>query len=66
MTVERRGPRRAIAPASPRAEHAPQEDTALRSLSKEDRAKLGMDAWEPSLLRQLLAAHNKPTNQNKS
>jgi hypothetical protein len=66
MAAERRGPRPASAPASRRAPRAPQEDTAVRSLSKEDRAKLGMDAWEPSLLRQLLAAHNKLTDENKS
>lgn len=35
------------------------EDTALRGLSKVDRKKLGMDAWEPSLLRKLLAAQNR-------
>jgi hypothetical protein len=37
----------------------PLEDTALRSLDKAERAKLGMDAWEPSLLRELLKAHNR-------
>jgi hypothetical protein len=35
------------------------EDTALLSLSKTDRKKLGMDAWEPSLLRKLLTAQNR-------
>lgn len=35
------------------------DDTALRSMSKEDRAHLCMDAWEPSLLRKLLHAQNK-------
>ena len=35
------------------------EDTALLSLSKADRNKLGMDSWEPSLLRKLLAAQNR-------
>jgi hypothetical protein len=35
------------------------EDTALLSLSPEDRARLGMDAWEPSLLRKLLTAQNR-------
>lgn len=35
------------------------EDTALVSLSKEYRNRLGMDSWEPSLLRQLLAAQNR-------
>jgi hypothetical protein len=35
------------------------EDTALRSLTEEDRAHLCMDAWEPSLLRKLLKAQDK-------
>ena len=35
------------------------EDTALRVLSKQDRAKLSMDSWEPSLLRNLLKAQNR-------
>jgi hypothetical protein len=34
------------------------EDTALLSLSRSDRRKLNMDAWEPSLLRKLLTAQN--------
>jgi len=40
----------------PRDSH---EDTAVRSLSKADRKKLSMDAWEPSLLRKLLSAQNR-------
>lgn len=35
------------------------EDTALRSLSRSERATLDIDAWEPSLLRALLEAHDK-------
>ena len=35
------------------------EDTAMRSLSRVDRKKLEMDAWEPSLLRMLLSAQNR-------
>ena len=35
------------------------DDTALMSLSKIERRQLGMDAWEPSLLRKLLAAQNR-------
>ena len=31
----------------------------MMSLSPEDRSKLNMDAWEPSLLRKLLSAQNK-------
>ena len=35
------------------------EDTASRYLSRSDRKKLNMDAWEPSLLRKLLSAQNR-------
>jgi hypothetical protein len=35
------------------------EDTALRSLTREDRKHLSMDSWEPSLLRKLLSAQNR-------
>lgn len=35
------------------------EDTAIRSLSREERKQISMDAWEPSLLRKLLSAQNK-------
>jgi hypothetical protein len=35
------------------------EDTAVRQLTPEDRARLSMDAWEPSLLRKLLQAQGK-------
>lgn len=41
------------------SKEASTEDTAVLSLSKEDRARLCMDAWEPSLLRKLLRAQNK-------
>lgn len=41
------------------AELEPQEDTALLSLTAEDRDQLVMDSWEPSLLRKLLSAHNR-------
>jgi hypothetical protein len=37
----------------------PAEDTAIRCLSKEERAKLSIDSWEPSLLRRLLRAANR-------
>jgi hypothetical protein len=40
------------------------EDTAMRRLSKEERARLGIDSWEPSLLRALLAAQNQ-LDENK-
>jgi len=35
------------------------DDTAIRSLSKEEIRRLSIDAWEPSLLRHLLEAENK-------
>jgi hypothetical protein len=44
---------------SPEPAPSPIEDTALSCLSKADRRKLAMDAWEPSLLRKLLAAQNR-------
>lgn len=35
------------------------EDTAMRSLSKDERRRLAMDSWEPSLLRNMLEAADK-------
>ena len=32
------------------------EDTALKRLTREDRERIGFDAWEPSLLRKMLKA----------
>lgn len=37
----------------------PHEDTAMRSLSKDEIKRLSIDAWEPSLLRHMLEAQNK-------
>lgn len=42
-----------------RAETEPSDDTIRTSLSKDDRRRLGIDAWEPSLLRELLTAQNR-------
>ena len=42
------------------------DDTAHRSLSKTDRAKLAMDAWEPSLLRQLLKPPKASPKRHRS
>ncbi|HEY8519750.1 MAG TPA: hypothetical protein VIN61_06700 [Gammaproteobacteria bacterium] len=42
-----------------RAEAFETEDTALRALTREDRAKLEIDAWEPSLLRHMLQAQGR-------
>ena len=49
-----------------RADAASVEDTALKSLSQQDRDKLAMDAWEPSLLRKLLEAQNKLPGKSRS
>jgi hypothetical protein len=50
----------ALKPTQPKAgKSTKDDDTALLHLSKADRNKLGMDAWEPSLLRKLLAAQNR-------
>lgn len=41
------------------ADGTPLEDTAMRSLSKDEIKRLSIDAWEPSLLRHMLEAQNK-------
>ena len=51
--------RRGSSLAARSKDHEPIDDTAIRSLSKEERARLSMDSWEPSLLRNLLRAENK-------
>lgn len=38
---------------------APPEDTALSELTPEDRERLAIDAWEPTLLRKLLEAEER-------
>lgn len=41
------------------------EDTAMRSLTQEERKRLSIDSWEPSLLRHLLKAENRlPEKKN--
>ncbi|HEX6996477.1 MAG TPA: hypothetical protein VF339_20270 [Gammaproteobacteria bacterium] len=35
------------------------DDTALRSLSKDEVSRMSIDAWEPSLLRHMLEAQDK-------
>jgi hypothetical protein len=35
------------------------EDTAMRSLSKDEIKRMSIDAWEPSLLRNMLEAEDK-------
>lgn len=48
----------------PVAGTAPADDTALCALTRVERARLGMDSWEPSLLRELLQAENRlPTDK---
>jgi len=41
------------------AEPVAVDDTALQMLTDEERAALGMDSWEPSLLRAMLQAENR-------
>ncbi len=54
-----RGVARGAAANEPRAGTAPTDDTAVRALTRAERARLGMDSWEPSLLRELLQAQNR-------
>lgn len=35
------------------------DETALKSLTREERRQISMDCWEPSLLRKLLSAQNR-------
>jgi hypothetical protein len=49
----------------PKSQRPSTDDTAERSLSKVERRRLGMDSWEPSLLRKLLAAQNRLRKQQK-
>jgi hypothetical protein len=51
--------KRPVTASEPEPEPDRIEDTAMKCLSKADRRKLVMDAWEPSLLRKLLAAQNR-------
>jgi len=51
--------------ARPRAPRPAVDDTAELGLSKVERRQLGMDSWEPSLLRKLLAAQNRLRKQQK-
>lgn len=40
------------------------DDTAIRALNEQDRSKLDIDSWEPSLLRHMLKAVGKlPTKR---
>ncbi len=41
------------------------EDMALGPLTPEDRERLAMDAWEPTLLRKLLKAQDALLRQSK-
>jgi len=50
----------------PKSQRSSPDDTAELSLSKVERRQLGMDSWEPSLLRKLLAAQNRLRKQQKS
>lgn len=49
----------------PRAEQDPSDDTVGRRLTREERARLAMDAWEPSLLRELLKAEGRLSGEQE-
>jgi hypothetical protein len=49
----------------PRPPKTAGDDTVELGISKVERRRLGMDAWEPSLLRKLLAAQNRVRKQPK-
>jgi hypothetical protein len=57
--MPKRAPKPAAASGDPAAPQAHVEDTAARCLTPVERRRLGIDSWEPSLLRALLEAHNK-------
>ena len=48
----------AVAPRQPRTSSTP-DDSAIRALNEQDRSKLDIDSWEPSLLRHMLKAEGK-------
>lgn len=54
----------ALKPTRRPPKQSEEDDSALFRLSKADRKKLNMDAWEPSLLRKLLAAQNRLRTRN--
>lgn len=47
------------APVPPRRRKPELDETALRSLTREERRQISMDSWEPSLLRKLLSAQDR-------
>jgi hypothetical protein len=38
-----------------------EEDTVMRRLSRKDKDRMGVDSWEPSLLRKMLRARDGKT-----
>lgn len=60
-TARSNEPAEAAVPADGQAaeRNADTSDTAANYLTPLERERLGMDSWEPSLLRQLLEAENR-------
>ncbi len=56
-------PRRQIRDATASSGKSPDDDTLIRGLSHEDRARLAIDAWEPSLLKHMLRARHKASGR---
>lgn len=46
-------------PKPKRPEHAANDDSIVSRLSEDEQRRLTMDAWEPTLLRELLSAQNR-------
>jgi hypothetical protein len=59
MTRKRGAKPRAARRRASRHRSEPVDDTAIRSLSKEEIKRMSIDSWEPSLLRNMLEAVNK-------
>jgi len=57
--ADKRNPADSDAGVSAETDGEPIEDTAIRSLSKDEIKRLSIDAWEPSLLRHMLEAQRK-------
>jgi hypothetical protein len=52
-------------PGPQREPDSPGNDTLIRGLTREQRARLVIDAWEPTLLRNLLQAEGREVRRAK-
>ena len=50
-------------PSRPSNQRPAAEDTLMRRLSPVDKDRMGVDAWEPSLLRKMLRAKNAKSDE---